>query len=113
MNELELLTTEWIQLTDGLLKLEMINVDQFKSLVEATHVVILEYSDKHFVPKAMCSLILELQWFAWWVADLEGSPMHGLYQEIGNTLFGLIHLFFGNECQAAEEISIDSLLSLF
>ena len=113
MNELELLTTEWKQLTDGLIKLEMINMDQFKSLVKATHTSILGYSDKHFVPKEMCSLILELQWFAWWVADLESSPMHGLYQEIGNTLFGLISLFFGIESQFEEEISIDSLLSLF
>lgn len=113
MNELTLLTQEWVPLTDKLLKLEIIDMDYFKSLVQKTHLMILEYSSQHFVPKEMCQLLLELQWFAWWVADLESSPMHGLYQEMGNALFGLINLFFEATEEPEEELPIDSLLSLF
>ncbi len=45
----------------------------------------------------MCSLILELQWFSWWVADAEFTPMHGLYQELGNIVTALHGQFWGDE----------------
>ena len=95
MNELELLTKEWLNLTDGLLRLELIDINRFKELARETHTLLHEYSVQNFVPKEACQLLLELQWFSWWVADVEASPMHGLYQEIGDTMFALIGHFFG------------------
>lgn len=95
MNTIETLTKEWKEMTEKLLKCELINLDTFKDLSRKTHNLMYEYSNKDSVPKEICHLLLELQWFSWWVADAEFTPMHGLYQELGNVINALICLFSG------------------
>lgn len=94
MNLIKLLTNEWRRMTENLLKCELIDLDEFKDLSRRTHNIVHDFSDKDTVPKEICDLILELQWFSWWVADAEWTPMHGLYQELGNVVTALHGHFF-------------------
>ena len=95
MNIIKLLTNEWQEMTEKLLKCELIDLNEYKDLCRRTHNIVHNFSDKDTVPKEICNLILELQWFSWWVADAEWTPMHGLYQELGNIVTALVCLFYG------------------
>ena len=97
MNKIEILTNEWREMTDKILKCELIDLEEIKDLSRRSHAFMSEYTNKEYVPKEMCSLMLELQWFSWWVGDAEFSPMHGLYQELGNITTALHGRFWGDE----------------
>ena len=97
MSTIELLINEWRAMSDLILKAELIDLDNIKDLSRRTHTIMREYSNKESVPKEMCSLYLELQWFSWWVGCAEFSPMHGLYQELGNIVDALHGQFWGDE----------------
>lgn len=94
MNIIKLLTKEWSDMTEKLLKCELIDINELKDLCRRTHNIVHTFSNKDTVPKEMCNLILELQWFSWWIADAEWTPMHGLYQELGNVITALQCHFF-------------------
>lgn len=94
MNIIKLLTREWSEMTEKLLKCELIDIDEIKDLCRRSHNIIHNFSNKDTVPKEMCNLILELQWFSWWIADAQWTPMHGLYQELGNVVTALHGHFF-------------------
>ncbi|MBQ8298277.1 MAG: hypothetical protein IJX99_00100 [Clostridia bacterium] len=89
MNTIETLKKEWAEMVEKLLRCELIDIEEIKELSRKTHNIMHEYSNKEYVPKEMCNLFLELQWFSWWVADAEFTPMHGLYQELGNVITAL------------------------
>ena len=89
MKTIETLTKEWGEMVESLWKCEFIDIDEIKKLSRETFNIMHEYSNKDYVPKEMCELILEMRWFAWWVADAECTPMHGLYQELGNIVTAL------------------------
>lgn len=97
MNTIELLTKEWKEMTEKLLKCEFIDIDEIKKLSRETFNIMHEYSNKDFIPKQMCSLLMEMHWFSWWVADAEFTPMHGLYQALGNIVTALHGQFWGDE----------------
>ena len=99
MNLIRTLTHEWSEMTEKLLKCEMIDIDDIKALSRKTHNVMREFSNKELVPKDICHLVLELQWFSWWVADIEFTPMHGLYQELGNIITVLHGMLFNYDDQ--------------
>ena len=95
MNTIETLIKEWKEMTEQLLRCEFIDVEEIKDLSRRTHKLMQEYSTKELVPKTMCELIQEMEWFSWWVADAECTPMHGLYQELGDIVTALVCLFYG------------------
>lgn len=97
MNEIELLAKEWADMVKLLWNCEFIDLEEIKDLSQRTYVYMREYSNKEFVPKEMCSLIMEMYGFAWWIADSEASPMHGLYPELVDIIESLTSLFYGDE----------------
>ena len=59
MNIIKLLTREWSEMTEKLLKCDFIDLDEFKDLCRRTHNIVHDFSDKDTVPKEICDLILE------------------------------------------------------
>ena len=82
-------------MVESLWKCEFIDIDEIKKLSRETFNIIQEYSTKEWVPKTMCQLVSKMEWFSWWVADAECTPMHGLYQELGDIVTALVCLFYG------------------
>ena len=109
MKEIELLKKEWAEMVETLWKCELIDIDEIKDVSRRTYVIMREYSNKEFVPKEMCSLIMEMHWFSWWVADAECSPMHGLYQELVDIISALSYLLYGDEECKDIELFLDKL----
>lgn len=110
MNLIKLLTNEWQEMTEKLWKCEFIDIDEIKKLSRETFNIMHEYSNKDYVPKEMCELILEMRWFAWWVADAECTPMHGLCQELGNIVTAVhCHLRGDDEKYNDIEFFLDKL----
>ena len=77
-------------MVESLWKCELIDVEEIKVVSRRTHNIMREYSNKELVPKQMCSLIMKMHWFSWWIADSECSPMHGLYPELVGIINALI-----------------------
>ena len=95
MDTIETLTDKWKEMTEKLLRCEFIDIEEIKELARKTHSLMYECSTKEVVSKTICQLISEMEWFSWWVADAEFTPMHGLYQELGDIVTALVCLFYG------------------
>lgn len=87
------LAREWNSATWKVIEFKNPGFKEISRLFRETHQIIEEYSKEKFVPKEICSLLLEMQDFEWWVCDLEDTPLHVYYQEILAIVIGLNKYF--------------------
>lgn len=81
---INILTEDWDLITDNVIRFVEIDIENLKSLLTDTYEILKSYSKEKLVPKEISGLLLAVKDFYWWVSDLEETPLHHLYQQIGN-----------------------------
>ena len=82
LNKIKELTYAWETLTWKVIDFQDIDRSKLQKLFQDTYELLDEYSLKELVPKEISGLLLEMHDFAWWVSDLDQTPLYSLYQEI-------------------------------
>ena len=80
------LIEQWDLITDDVIRFKEIDIEELKGLLTDTYKILKSYSKDELVPKEISGLLLAVKDFFWWVSDLEETPLHHLYQQIGNIL---------------------------
>ena len=83
---INLLIEQWDLITDDVIRFKEIDIEELKELLTDTYKILKSYSKDELVPKEISGLLLAAKDFFWWVIDLEETPIHHLYQQIGNIL---------------------------
>ncbi len=83
---INLLIEQWDLITDDVIRFKEIDIENLKELLTDTYEILKGHSKEDLVPKEICALLLAVKDFFWWVSDLEETPIHHLYQQIGNIL---------------------------
>ncbi len=108
LNKINELTYSWETLTWKVIDFQDINHSKLQKLFQETYELLDEYSLKEFVPKEISGLLLEMRDFAWWVSDLETTPIHCFYQEIVTLVNKLSKYFLTRDVNIKElERTID------
>lgn len=82
LNKIKELTYNWETLTWKVIDFQDIDHSKLQKMFQETYELLDEYSIKELVPKEISGLLLEMRDFAWWVSDLDQTPLYSLYQEI-------------------------------
>lgn len=104
---INILTEDWDLITDNVIRFEEIDIENLKSLLTDTYEILKSYSKEKLVPKEISGLLLAVKNFSWWVMDLEETPLHHLYQQIGNIVSEMNISFL---IKGFEDGKIDSLI---
>ena len=83
---IESLIEQWDLITVDVIRFKEIDIEELKELLTDTYKILKSYSKDELVPKEISGLLLAVKDFFWWVSDLEETPLHHLYQQIGNIL---------------------------
>lgn len=78
------LIEQWDLITDDVIRFKEIDIEELKELLTDTYKILKSYSKDELVPKEISGLLLAVKDFYWWISDLEETPLHHLYQQIGN-----------------------------
>ena len=97
------LSRNWGSAKWKVIRLNNPGVDVVQQLFKDTYEVVELYSKEDLIPKEVSGLLLEMQEFCFWVADLEGTPIHYLYQEI-ITLVCVLNKYFLTRDASVDEI---------
>lgn len=73
------LTKDWRSMTWEVIELRKVPIEKVRLLLLETYTTLHALRKKKYIPKSVCALLCEMNDFAWWVNDLENSPIHGLY----------------------------------
>ena len=73
------LTKDWRSITWEVIELRKVPIEKVRLLLLETYTTLHALREKKYIPKSVCALLCEMNDFAWWVNDLENSPIHGLY----------------------------------
>ncbi len=73
------LTKDWHSMTWEVIELRKVPIEKVRLLLLETYTTLHALREKRYIPKSVCALLCETNDFAWWVNDLENSPIHGLY----------------------------------
>jgi len=92
------LSYEWHIITGKVIGFEKIDFKKLHKLFKESYDVIEEFSKEKLVPKEISDLLLEMNDFAWWVSDLDETPLHEFYQEIINLVTALKKYFLTRDC---------------
>ena len=84
----------WRSVTQEVIELRKPSLIELRRLFKETFELIEEYSRNGIVPKGVCEVLLEMHEFCWWVGDLDDTPIHYLYREIVEIVYGLERYFF-------------------
>ena len=93
LKKIEKLTHDWHSASWKVIEFENPGLAKIRKLSKEAYGFIEKYSTEKLVPKEITGLLLEMQDFAWWVSDLDETPLHYLYQEIVSLVFELKKYF--------------------
>ena len=106
------LAENWRSSTQKVIELEKPDLNQLKELFQETYELIEEYSRNGVVPKGICEVLLEMHEFCWWVGDLDETPIHYLYREIVEIVYGLEKYFLTRDADTDKiEMIINEMFS--
>lgn len=112
LKRIEKLTYDWHSASWKVIEFENPGLEKIRKLSKEAYEFIKKYSTEQFVPKEITGLLLEMQDFAWWVSDLDETPLHYLYQEIVSLVFELKKYFLTRDAntEMIEEIINERLI---
>ena len=96
------LTSKWESTTWKIIDFQDIDRSKLQQLFKETYELLDAYLLEDIVPKEICSLLLEMHDFGWWVSDLEHTPIHCHYQEIINLINKLTINFLTHDASIQE-----------
>ena len=79
MRTIEALTREWRHITWRAIELHNVPISRMRRLLLETYTALHALREKKSVSKSVCALLCEMQEFSWRIANLEQSPIYGLY----------------------------------
>lgn len=94
IQKIEKLSCEWHELTDKVIEFQEIDLLRLQELFRNSYDVIEAFRKDQLIPKAISKLFLEMNDFAWWVYDLDKTPLHEFYQGILTLISALNEHFF-------------------
>lgn len=106
ISKIEALINDWHNFTfDVVIPFENCDFGKLQNLFRETYDVIEEFSKEELEPKQMSGLLLEMNDFGWWVADLDETPLHEFYQEILSLIAALNKYFLSRDYDVETIIS--------
>ena len=98
------LTSHWDLLADEVIMFKEVDLEELQDLFKSTCNFLEKYSKDDLVPREIGQVLLSMQDFAWWVGELEETPVHRLYQQVIGIVHEINHsfLYFGFENGYAE-----------
>ena len=97
INEIQKVADEWHKVTWDVIEFKDPGVDEISKLFQKTCEIIENYRKENFVPKEICSILLKITDFGWWVSGLEETPLHEFYQELLSLISALNKYFFTHD----------------
>ncbi len=98
------LTNHWNLLADEVIMFKEVDLDELQDLFKSTCKFLEKYSKDDLVPREIGQVLLSMQDFAWWVGELEETPLNCLYQDLISIVneINRSFLYFGFENGYAE-----------
>lgn len=92
------------------IELNEFDLSVLQEFFRETYSVLDKFSYEGLAPKEISKLLLEMNDFAWWVMDLEETPLHSSYQEILSLTTALSNYFITGDCNIEDiEKAIDEI----
>ena len=94
IKKIEKLSCEWHEITDKVIEFQEIDLLRLQELFQNSYDVMEAFRKDQIIPKEISKLFLEMNDFAWWVYDLDKTPLHEFYQGILTLISALNEHFF-------------------
>ena len=94
IKKIEKLSCEWHEITDKVIEFQEIDLLRLQELFQNSYDVMEAFRKDQLIPKEISKLFLEMNDFAWWVYDLDKTPLHEFYQGILTLISALNEHFF-------------------
>ena len=88
------LAEAWDSITQEVIEFRTPDFKELHRVFSETNELVEEYCRAGSVPKGVCEVLIEMHKFSWWVADLDDTPIHYLYREFIEIVYGLERYFF-------------------
>ena len=106
------LARDWDSITWKVIRFEKIDLKKLHRLFKETYEMTEKFSTEKVVPKELCGLLWEMHEFCWWVGDLDDTPIHYLYREIVEIVYGLEKYFLTRDADTDKiEMNINEMFS--
>lgn len=106
------LAEDWRSLTQEVIEFKSPDFKELHRVLNETYELIEEYSRNGIVPKGICEVLLEMHDFCWWIGDLDDTPIHYLYREIVEIVYGLEKYFLTRDADTDKiELIINEMFS--